>query len=154
MKSPLFRAGLIGLAAASMAATAAYAESHGPMAGHHQPDPAAKAEKLRDVLQLTQAQEPALQSFIAATAKEKRDPAKMRAAHEAMKDMTTPERLDRMAAMMAEHQKTFAERAAATKRFYAALTPAQQKAFDAMAPQMMGHHKGKRGGRGGMGGRH
>lgn len=151
MKSPLLRAGLIGLAAASMASTAAYADHHGAKGDtamvkqHHQPDPAAKAQKLRDSLQLTAAQEPALQAFIAATTREKRDRSKMHAEHKAMKTMTTPERLDRMAAHMAQRQQKFAARAAATKQFYAALTPAQQKDFDTMAASMMKHGKGKRG---------
>ena len=54
-----------------------------------------------------------------------------------MQNLTTPQRLDRMAARMAERQQRFAQHAAAVKQFYAQLTPAQQKAFDAM------HHGGK-----------
>ena len=55
--------------------------------------------------------------------------------------MTTPERLDHMAAEMAEHQAAFQRHADAVKRFYAVLTPQQQKAFDAMSAMMM-HHMG------------
>jgi Spy/CpxP family protein refolding chaperone len=58
--------------------------------------------------------------------------------------------------MQAQRQQRFARHADAVKRFYAALTPAQQKAFDAMHQGMMGGH-GKRGGHMGDhkdGGRH
>jgi hypothetical protein len=53
-----------------------------------------------------------------------------------------------MRAAMSERQAKFDQHAAAVKRFYAQLTPAQQKAFDAMRP--MGGHRGGMGG--GMGG--
>ncbi len=162
MKSPLIRTGLIALAAASLTATAAYAETQQhPIAQrvmamrHKAPDPAERAQHLRDALQLTSAQEPALQAFIAATARDMPDPDEMREHHQEMAGLTTPERLDRMAAMMAEHQKRFNETAAATKKFYAALTPSQKKAFDTIAPEMMkarmGGHHGMRGGGMGMG---
>ena len=51
--------------------------------------------------------------------------------------MTTPERLDHMAAEMAEHQAAFQRHAEAVKRFYAVLSPQQQKAFDAISKMMM-----------------
>ena len=59
--------------------------------------------------------------------------------------LTTPERLDRMKAHMADRQVQFARRADATMRFYSQLSPSQKKAFDAMRPM---------GGRGGKGGGH
>ena len=50
---------------------------------------------------------------------------------------------------MAQHQARFEQHAAATKRFYAQLSPTQQKAFDAMGPRggkgMRGHGGGQRG---------
>jgi hypothetical protein len=59
-----------------------------------------------------------------------------------MQHMTTPERLDRMAQRMeAQHTRMMA-RIAATKQFYAQLSPGQQKAFDDLAPMMMGRHGG------------
>jgi len=48
---------------------------------------------------------------------------------------------------MAQHQQQAARRADAIRRFYAALTPAQQKAFDAMHQGMMGR-RGNHGGKG------
>jgi len=153
MKSPLIRTGLFAGAALSLAAvTATFAQAPAPgappaphagmMMHHQQHDPAKMAEHLRTALQLTSAQEPALQAFIGAMQPmgEMRD--HMKDARGDWKNLTTPQRLDRMQAMMAEHQAQFARHADAVKRFYAALTPAQQKAFDALHEGMMGHRKG------------
>jgi hypothetical protein len=168
---PLLLAGALALGAVSIAAAAPAApgakvekrvivmRGDGPgdmMAGGpgmrrmHHPDPAKHAQHLRDVLQLTAAQEPALQAFLAAT---------MPAGHPAHpgpdgdkgehKPMTTPERLDRQAEMMARRQAAFEKRAAATRAFYAQLTPSQKKAFDAL-PKLHGPRMMR--GRGGMGG--
>jgi periplasmic protein CpxP/Spy len=65
------------------------------------------------------------------------------------KPMTTPERLDQMAkhhaAMAAEHEKS----RAALAKFYAALSPDQQKVFDALQRlQGPGRHGGMMGGPG------
>lgn len=158
MKSPLIRTGLIAGAALSLAAvTATFAQApapgappahHAGMTMHHeQHDPAKMADKLRKTLQLTPAQEPALQAFIAAMQPTGEMREHMKDAHGDWKNLTTPQRLDQMQAMMAEHQQMFAQHADAIKRFYAALTPAQQKAFDAMHQGMMGDH-GMQGGKG------
>ena len=64
-------------------------------------------------------------------------------------ELTTPQRLDRMAQRMSERQAHFAQRSAAIKSFYAALDPRQQKTFDALVMSRMGHG----GMEGGMGGR-
>jgi hypothetical protein len=119
----------------------------------HHPDPARHAQHLRDVLQLTAAQEPALQAFLAAT----KPPEK--AAHPGHagpdgderehKPMTTPERLDMQAARMARRHAAFEARAAATRAFYGQLTPSQRKAFDALP---MRHGPRMKHGPGGMGG--
>lgn len=133
----------------------------GPHAGHMRGmhmDPAQMAERhaqhLRDALQLRPDQEPALRAFIAATAPKPGEWEKMRKDHDAAQHLTTPERLDRMQAKMAEHEARFRAHAEALKRFYAQLSPAQQKAFDAMpmhGPGMgMGH--GMHGMHGGPGG--
>jgi hypothetical protein len=55
--------------------------------------------------------------------------------------LTTPERLDRVAARLAERQARFQKHAEAVKAFYAALTPTQQKTFDALAA-LHGMHGG------------
>jgi len=131
----------------------------GPMAGHH--DPEAHAQHMRDMLQLRPEQEPALKAFLEAT---RPDLHKLEMKHdkdakpaEKPKMLTTPERLDRQARMMAEHQAAFSKRAAATRAFYGQLSPSQQKVFDTLHA----HHGGgrhvkimRRGGPGGPGGGH
>jgi hypothetical protein len=64
--------------------------------------------------------------------------------------VTTPERLDRMAAHMAERQTRVQQMIEATKRFYAALGPDQKRTFDEL-PLLEGHGGGH-GGHGGFGG--
>ena len=60
--------------------------------------------------------------------------------------LTTPERLERMQTRQAERSARFAKRAEATKTFYAALTPEQQKTFDAETVHAGMHgHRGHRG---------
>jgi hypothetical protein len=58
-----------------------------------------------------------------------------------MSKLTTPERIDKMKEMRAQRMGEMAaemdKRGAATKTFYAALTPEQQKLFD--AHEMNGH---------------
>ncbi|MEI9965209.1 MAG: Spy/CpxP family protein refolding chaperone [Caulobacteraceae bacterium] len=46
--------------------------------------------------------------------------------------LTTPERLDRMAERLARREVEFKRHADAIKQFYAVLSPAQQKTFDAL----------------------
>lgn len=55
------------------------------------------------------------------------------AARAEFEKMTTPQRLDRMQARQGERAARFAQRAGATRTFYAALNPVQQKTFDAEA---------------------
>ena len=152
--------------------------SMGPPAGDHEAmqhhrDPAAMAarhaDRLRVALQLRPDQEPALKALVAAMVPPEgmgMRMGKMGEGHEKMASMTTPERLDHMKAMMAQHEARFEQHSAAVKKFYAQLTPSQQKAFDAMSLKMGGrmgpgggHEGGGRqghgpGGRPGMGGHH
>ena len=129
------------------------------MEGRERPSPeqrsARMTERLRTSLQLTSQQEAALTTYVRAMTP--RDGARggdrdsRRAERQAMANLPTPARLDAMAARMAERQQAFAVRAEATKRFYAQLTPTQQKAFDALRPAGRGQGHGGRHG-GGMGG--
>ncbi len=152
---------LAAAAALSMAAGASLAQpapapagAPGSRAGMHmqRPDPAQMAERhaqhLRDTLQLRRDQEPALNAFVAAMQPSTAEQGRGR---EAMRGLTTPQRLDRMQARMAERETRFRRQSEAIRRFYAQLTPAQQKAFDALP--MMGHMAGRRG-MDGMGGMH
>lgn len=66
---------------------------------------------------------------------------------EQFKAMTTPQRLDQMAAMKAERDAQMNRRQQATRNFYDTLTADQQKVFDANT--MMGGAQGRFGGKGG-----
>jgi hypothetical protein len=118
---------------------------HADMKAMHEAMMKQHLEDLKVILRLRPDQEPALQAFAAA-----HHPPEMGEMHDKMfggpeaKPMTTPERLDDMAkheaAMAAEHQKM----AQALKTFYAALSPDQQKVFDALQRMQgpMGLHGG------------
>lgn len=148
--------------------------SHGQRMGHHERmDPAkmhermaARQAELKAKLNLNAAQDGAWSDYVAAmqppadmkgNGDDKRmnrqDRKKMR---EEWKAMTTPERLDRTAAMKnerdamrAQHEAHMTQRMQATRTFYAALTADQQKVFDANT-MMGGQHGGDRDKKGGQ----
>lgn len=143
-----------GLASASLAQDAPPAPPPGGDAGmhhgwgdHHDVDPAARRARmiqhLRDVLQLQPAQEAALTSFIDSM----KPPGDMKPDMEHgpgdMAHLPTPERLDKMMARFDDMHARMLARIAATKQFYAQLSPSQQKAFDDLAPMMMMRHFGR-----------
>jgi hypothetical protein len=101
----------------------------------------AHAKALHAILNLRPDQEAAFQAFQAAMTPQpgQRHEHKDRGAMDAM---TTPQRLDRMADRMARRQAEFQRRAEAIKAFYSALSPEQQRAFDAMPMMMGGGHRG------------
>ena len=108
---------------------------------------------LKAKLKLAPTQEAAWTDFLASH----KAPAGMKSQLAAMPDMaalTTPERLDKMKELRAQHMAemntTMDKRAESTKAFYAVLTPEQQKVFDAQAMQGRGSHKGMYGGKGMM----
>lgn len=112
--------------------------------------------QLKDSLKITPAQEAAWSAFVARTAPEPRQARDM--SREDWSKLTTPERLDKMQALHAQRDAEMAKRIDATKSFYAALTPEQQKVFDSQ--RHGGFHragmKGERGmhGERGMMGKH
>lgn len=100
---------------------------------------------LKDKLQLSAQQQGAWTSYTTALQPPVMPKPEDRAARRAeFEKLTTPERIDRMQARQAERSAMFAKRADATKAFYAQLTPAQQKTFDAesmrMGPRGHGPH--------------
>lgn len=105
---------------------------------------AQRADRLRAVLQLKPAQEPALQAYVAA----------LDSSHRAMMDgmqpgsapATTPERLARMRQMMERHQSAMTAMIEATQRFYDQLDVSQKRAFDALPMTMMHDGMGPMGG--------
>ncbi len=136
----------------------AHRSDHGdkPMSAERQERMAKKMaerqNKLKQSLQITAAQEPAWNAFVASMA----PPAKgmNRPSRDEMEKLTTPQRLERMQAMKAQHDQHMTARLEATKRFYNALTPEQQKRFDAESHRFMGKGHGKGGDRGDKGRHH
>lgn len=157
---------LVSAAALALAAGASLAQPTGPQAGAHaeghhwqRPDPAQMAERhaqhLRDTLQLRPDQEPALRALIAASQRPAGEREHMGKDRGDEHGLSTPQRLDRMEARMAERTEHFRAHAAAMKRFYAQLSPTQQKALDSMpmGGRGEGHEHGKGGGHEGHQGR-
>ena len=103
-----------------------------------------RAKALHDVLNIRPDQEAAFQAYEAAMRPNMTRKADLRrGGPQAAQPVpsTTPERLDRMAARMADMQKAFATRAAAIKTFYAALNPDQRHTFDSL-PMLEGDRMG------------
>jgi Spy/CpxP family protein refolding chaperone len=138
---PNFRvlACLVALSAAVCVSSVSFAQTPAPAAAHEQwaasmrEHAKARAKALHDILNLRPDQEAALQAFLASMKPpEGADGLRERDEKEPIARLTTPERLDRIAARMAEGQAEFQRRAEAVKRFYGALSPEQQRAFDAL----------------------
>lgn len=133
--------------APALLATAAIAQPgppHGPhggpptaeMTARHEAMKKQHVEDLKTILRLRPDQEPALAAFMAA-----HEPKKFERRLPDPGARTTPQRLDDMAKVeteMAAHHKAMRESLA---KFYAALTPEQQKVFDALH-RLQGHGGG------------
>jgi len=107
---------------------------------------AKREAELKTALKLTAAQEAAWGTFTSAM----KPPAfdnKNRPNREDMAKLTTPQRIEKMQALKAEHDAHMTKRLEATKAFYNTLTPEQQKVFDAQT-HGMGPHPGHPGDRG------
>ena len=119
---------------------------HGPM------DPAKmqamvvqRQAALKEKLKITPAQEGAWTAFTSIM-QPSVDMHKRRMEMRAEMDkLTTPERIDKMRALRTQRDAEMDQRANATKTFYAALTPEQQKVFDAQRMRGgPGHGQGRR----------
>ncbi len=120
-----------------------------------------RSEDLRAKLNLNAEQQKAWEAYIAAMKPAQQQP--QRPSREEMAKLTAPERMERTLQMMQHAEQQMAKRVAATRDFYAVLTPEQRKVFDEnfsmaqgpdrKAPQEKGHKgKGHNGeGRGGEG---
>ena len=130
-------------AAPAAGASMRQARTPGDMQERRQARMAQHADAFKAQLKLTPEQEPAWTAFMAAMQPAERTARLDRAD---MEKRTTPERIDRMRALRAQYAAEADRRGEATKTFYAALTPEQQKTFDARAQQMhrkdgwRGHH--------------
>lgn len=153
--------GFVALAAVASVAFAVQAQDQAPPApgAGHSPEQRAAwmhdrqeahAKALHAILNLRPDQEAAFQAFQAAMTPpphEHHDPMD----HASADAMTTPQRLDKIADRMTKRETQFRLRADAIKSFYAALSPDQQRAFDAL-PMMHGGGHGMGHGRMGHGG--
>lgn len=83
--------------------------------------------QLHAKLKLTEAQEPAWKTFVAASTPTAMP---MRPDRKEMDKLTSPERMEKMLERSKEHQAKMQEHLSALKTFYAVLTPEQQKIFD------------------------
>lgn len=110
--------------------------------GHHDPAKmqarmAKRQAELKATLALMPAQENAWLAYTQAMAPVAQDRAAMHAQRAQLAQLPTPERIDTMRALRTQHMAEMVarmdQRGDATKAFYAALTPVQQKAFDAQA---------------------
>jgi protein CpxP len=150
-----FRLGLLaslvlplGLATASFAQPAPPPAPSAPAdeMRHHHHDPAQMrahmADHLRTVLQLTSAQDPALNAFLDSMQPPAGAGMDRHHDHDQDQHLTTPQRLDKMLAHLDAQRTRMTAHVEAVKTFYAQLTPTQQAAFDDIAPMMMHHGDG------------
>jgi periplasmic protein CpxP/Spy len=149
---------LVGLVATALgaASVAAYAERDcGPMGGgqasfgeHGRSSESMKKHfdkrqaQVHDKLKLNTNQEAAWNAYIA---KIKPADVPKRPDRAEIDKLPTPERMDRMLGFMKEGEKRMADRAAATKEFYAVLTPEQRKIFDEEFSSGMGRGRHRHG---------
>jgi hypothetical protein len=147
-----------GLLAASMIASGAFAQAPAaaPAAQERSAQPAAekgqrmqakraqrfeqmkqrhakRLSALKDKLQITPAQEGAWNSFAEARQLPPAPPEGARMKRDEFAKLTTPQRLDLMEKRRAEFNAMAAKRTESTRALYAALTPEQQKTFDAQS---------------------
>jgi hypothetical protein len=148
---------LIGVTALSFAAMGMTAQAQvdgGP--GRHAPTPEQQAKfaekmakrqaKLHDDLKIISAQEPAWQTFIGKIKPVPPTDKPQRPSKEEWAKQTAPERMEHKMEFLKRAESRLADRTAAVKEFYAALTPVQQKVFDDHFKQMEQHRFGHRGG--------
>lgn len=101
---------------------------------------AKRAAELKADLKLTPEQESSWNAYLA-TMKPPAPPALPK--REDFASLSTPERLDKMREMRQQREAEFDKRDAATRSFYAGLSPEQQKTFDARTARPM-HGEGRR----------
>ena len=110
---------------------------HGPMDPAKMHEMMAKRQAaLKAKLNLSATQESAWSAYVAAMQPPgdmgaRMNPESRKKMHEDWAALTTPQRIDKMNEMKARRDAEMARRFDATKSFYAALSPEQQKVFDA-----------------------
>lgn len=137
---------------ATTSVTAEPGAAHAKAQGHHQHRGHAahgkrlteKTAKLQAALQLTDAQQAGWTHYREAL---QPTPRAKPVDRESFAKLTTPERIDQMRQMRSERNAQAERRGEATKAFYATLTPAQQKTFDAQTLHHGKQHRGHPGAR-------
>ncbi len=158
------RSALVALGAASIAASAAWAQDdhrgqgptpdqmHARMQEMHEARERQYAADLRTILRLRPEQEAALSAYLQShgRAQGAGNPPGERPGPSggAGVAMTTPQRLDEMARHDAERESMQKRHAEALRAFYAALSPEQRQVFDALQRMHGGHEHGGWGHRG------
>lgn len=122
-----------------------WAQSPGPGAGpgprgdamhaHWQEHMAQRAAELKGKLQLRPEQEADWARFLEAMKPAQRP---LRPDPRELAQLSTPERLDRLRALRQQRESEMERRDAATRTFYATLSPEQQKVFDEQTARMWG----------------
>lgn len=142
-KAFIIGATVIGFTAATVPAMAQDAARHQYAATKF--DPAKmqehmdqRAKRMHDALKITPAQEGAWQAYISAL--KSNMPQRGQFDRTAFKQMPAPERMEKRIEMSRTHIDRMEANLAATKTFYAQLTPEQQKLFDEKAGRF-GHHR-------------
>jgi Spy/CpxP family protein refolding chaperone len=146
---------MIGVAAAGIGLTAMSSFAQMPPAGpggprgHNPPTPeqiakfeqhrAKRQAALHDKLKITAAQEGAWKTFTEKTTPQRPATPPVRPSKDEWNKLSTPERLDRHLDMMKKMEVRMTDRIAATKEFYAVLSPEQQKVFDQEFRKMEEH---------------
>lgn len=122
---------LIGLATLGLGSVPMLAQANcGPMGGGSEKfsqQIEKRQTQLHDKLKLSAEQETAWKNF---SEKMKPSGTGKRPDRSDLASLHAPERMEKMLAMMKEHESRMVERVAAVKEFYAVLTPEQQKLFD------------------------
>lgn len=131
-------AGVLGTTAVAWAHGGGQGMSEGPRAERMHKKMERHQAKLKEALKLTPAQDHAWKEFTAAMQPPKAPTQRLDRAE--WDRLTTPQRMDKMQALRAEREAHMSQRVQAVKKFYATLTPEQQKAFDDQHQHMDRHH--------------
>ncbi|KQV44668.1 MULTISPECIES: Spy/CpxP family protein refolding chaperone [unclassified Duganella] len=145
-KAFVISAAVFGFGAASLPAMAEEAPQHQYAATKFDPVKMqermdAHAKRMHDTLKITPAQEAAWQAYLSAL--KSNMPQRGQFDRASFKNMPAPERMEKRIEMTKARLSRMESNLAATKTFYAALTPEQQKLFDEKAGHFgHGRHHG------------
>lgn len=107
-----------------------------------QAPPGEDLSRLHDALRLTPAQETAWRTYTAAISPDPTVQARRQSAANMMRTLPTPRRIDLINAEMEADMVAMRRQGDAVKAFYAQLTPAQQRTFDAITYQQQSQDEG------------